>query len=127
MNIQTIALIGRPGCGKGTQSTLLSKELGFDVFSTGDEFRKIATHDTPVGHRVGEVVNNGGLMPFWFAAYLFEKAVLEASHDTGLIFEGMGRKFKEAKLFDDVMGWLARPYKVICLVVSEKEAIEVGS
>ena len=56
-HIKTIAMMGKPGSGKGTQARLLSEVLGFDLFSSGDSFRELATKDTPLGHKVKDVID----------------------------------------------------------------------
>lgn len=120
MTAPVYIFMGRPGSGKGTQSELLAKKIGGVVFSTGGKLREIAKQDSLVGRKVKEVIDNGNLMPHWFAAYLFEQAVLELPPDRSIVFEGVGRRLPEAELFESVMKWLGRPYTVIHVDVSEK-------
>jgi adenylate kinase len=56
-------------------------------------------------------------MPYWFASFLFEEAVVYLPADEGIIYEGAGRLPSEAELFHDVMQWLERPYRAIYLDV----------
>ena len=119
----TILMMGKTGSGKGTQSTLLAEKLGYNVFSTGDEFRKIRKFENFLGEKVRSEYDKGLLMPHWFASYLFEDALLKTDPKTGLVCEGIGRKEPEAKLFNDVAGWLGRDYLVIELLVSDEEVI----
>ncbi|MDB5254421.1 MAG: adenylate kinase [Parcubacteria group bacterium] len=116
--------MGRPGAGKGVQSEFLSKHTGFPIFSTGSEVRRIAAMDTLLGKKIAEVSNAGGLTPFWFASYLFEKSLFELKDNEGQIFEGVGRKVAEAQLFHDINTWIGRDYKVIYLDVSEKNVTD---
>lgn len=111
--------MGRPGSGKGTQSELLAKKIDAAIFSTGKQFRAIAAQDSYLGRRVKQVIDAGILTPYWLAAYLFEDAILKLSPERSMVFEGVGRRLPEAKLFHEVMGWLERPYTVINIVVSE--------
>ena len=71
METRTVFFIGKPGCGKGDQTRLLSKETGWSIFASGDLFRAIASEDTPVGKKVKEENDAGILQPYWFAMYLF--------------------------------------------------------
>ena len=115
-----IIFMGRPGSGKGVQSEMLSKALGLPVFSTGAEVRKTALEDTLLGKRIKEISDIGGLTPFWFASYLFEKALFVLKDDESLIFEGVGRKLGEAQLFAEIASWLGRDFRVIYLEVCEE-------
>jgi len=118
---KTFVLVGKPGSGKGMQTKLLSEASGFKTFSTGDKFRELQKADTPLGHKIAEIMDRGSLMPYWFAAYLFQQAVLELGEGEGIIYEGAARKAPEAELFHDVMTWLDRPYKAIYLDVHDDE------
>ena len=117
-------MLGKPGSGKGTQTRFLAKETGFNTFSTGDKFRELQKADTPLGHRIADIMDNGHLMPYWFAGFLFQEAVIYLPQDTGIIYEGAARKVPEAELFHDVMGWLERSYKAIYLDISHEESMK---
>src|SRR3989344_3419259 len=71
METRTIFFIGKPGCGKGDQTRLLSEKTGWPIFASGDLFRAIAQENTPVGKKVKEENYAGILQPYWFAMYLF--------------------------------------------------------
>ena len=55
MSIKTLAMMGYPGAGKGSQAKLLAKELNFKVYSTGSECREIAKENTIIGRKVKEI------------------------------------------------------------------------
>jgi len=122
--ITTIALMGKPGSGKGMQVKLLSEALDYDIFSSGDAFRELREKDSSLGRKVKEEYDQGLLMPHWFASYLFEHKVFTTSQNRGIVFEGLGRKLPEAELFCEVMEWLGRPYRVIYLAVDEEVIIK---
>ena len=119
-NIKTIAMMGKPGSGKGTQAELISDALGYSLFSSGGAFRSLREEETHLGRRVKEEYDTGRLMPHWFASYMFEKEVFNAPFDQGIVFEGPGRKLPEAQLFHEVMNWLGRPYRAVYLEVDEE-------
>jgi adenylate kinase len=120
-NTRTFAMMGVPGSGKGTQARMLSEKTGYKVFSSGDRYREIAKENTFVGKKIKNIIDNGYLTPHWFASFLFEEVILHLPHEEGIIFEGVGRREDEAKLFHGVAEWLERPYKVFYLVVDEDE------
>ena len=122
--IKTFVFMGRPGSGKGAQAARLSKQTGFKIFSTGDRCREISGQDSFLGRKLRRVVEGGELTPDWFASYLFEEALLPLAPEQGIIFDGLGRKESEARLFNEVCQWLHRPYQVIFLDTKEKTVRE---
>jgi adenylate kinase len=120
-SVKTFIFMGKPGSGKGTQAKLLAKHLGFPVFAAGETLRAMAKEDTLVGRRIAEDIDAGRLVPHWLASFLFQRGVFSVSEESGIIFDGFGRKKEEAQLLSETMAWLSRPYRVIHLVVSDEE------
>lgn len=115
-------MMGRPGCGKGTQAKLLAEHLHAQIFSSGGRYREIAGEDTFIGHKIKGIIDSGGLTPAWFAAYLFTESILAVpSLETAIVYEGAGRKPEEAERIHEILEWLTRPYAVVHLDVSEEE------
>jgi adenylate kinase len=121
MDTRTIFFIGKPGCGKGTQAKLLAEKTGWSVFSSGDLFRDIAREDTPVGRKVKEENYAGILQPYWFAMYLYLKALFSIPEDASIIFDGFNRKVPEAELIINSLKWLNRPFTILDIKVSDEE------
>ena len=119
--MRTIFFIGKPGCGKGTQAKLLSEKTGWKVLSSGEQFRSIATEDTPVGRKVKSEIDAGLLSPHWFAMYLYLKALFSVLGSEGIIFDGFNRKVPEAELVIDSLKWLKRPFLILNIKVSDDE------
>jgi adenylate kinase len=124
MDTRTILFVGKPGSGKETQAELLAQKTGFEVFSTGREFRKLKEEQSPLGVHVRETYDKGLLLPPWLASYLFQSVILHRKDDEGIIFEGTGRALSEAELFHSVATWLGRNYLVINLDISDDEAVK---
>jgi adenylate kinase len=119
METRTIFFIGKPGCGKGTQAKFLSEKTGWNVISSGNQFRTIATENTPVGRKVKSEIDNGFLSPHWFAMYLYLKALFSIPAEEGVIFDGFNRKVPEAELVIDSLKWLDRPFTILEIHVSD--------
>ena len=115
--------MGLPGSGKGAQSALLAKKLGCPVFSTGNRVREIAKEDTILGHKVKEISDSGALTPAWFASFLFEEALFALKEGEQIIFEGVGRREDEARLFAEICQWLGHDFRVLFLDVKEESVI----
>lgn len=124
MDINTILLIGKPGSGKGTQAKLLSEKTGWPIHAAGDKFRALSAEDNAVGRKLKSELDQGLLMPEWFATYLFQKTALDLDGQSGVIFDGFGRKAPEAKIVMSVLDWLERPYTAVHIKVSDEEIID---
>ncbi len=118
---RAIFFVGKPGCGKGTQAKLLAAHTSWPIFASGHLFREIAKEDTPVGRKVKAENDAGILQPHWFAMYLYLRSLFSASDQQGVIFDGFNRKVPEAELVVDSLNWLARPFSVVYIKVSDEE------
>lgn len=116
---RTIFFMGKPGCGKGTQAKLLAEKTGWPIFASGKLFRDIAAEQTPVGRKVKEENDAGLLQPHWFAMYLYLKSLFSIPDTQSAIFDGFNRKAQEASLVIESMQWLARPFSVVLITVSD--------
>lgn len=118
MSINTFIFMGRPGAGKGVQSALLAEYLKLPIFSTGNKVREIAKGESALSQKIKQVSESGGLTPYWFASYLFQEALFKKKDGEGLIFEGVGRKEPEARLFAEINTWLGNDFRVLHLNAS---------
>jgi adenylate kinase len=124
MDTRTIFFVGKPGCGKGTQTKLLSEKTGWKIIKAGEQFRSIAAEDTPLGHKVKSEIDAGILAPHWFASYLYLEAFFALSEDTSVIVDGFNRKILEAEVVIDSLRWLDRPFQVLHIKVSDEAVRE---
>jgi adenylate kinase len=60
---EILSLFGAPGCGKGTMSSSLIKELKYESLSTGDLCRKHIQEQTEQGKELKKYVDAGQLAP----------------------------------------------------------------
>ena len=124
---QIIILMGRSGCGKGTQAKFLIKEFGFDYLSSGDLLRARIKKDDFSGKKLKKVINQGDLAPTFFISHLWSEKIGEKkdkSNLSGLIIDGSPRSLLEAELMNDIFEWYEwTNIKVILLDISNKEAL----
>jgi adenylate kinase len=121
MEPRTIFFIGKPGCGKGTQSALLAKQTSWPIVAAGEQFRAIAREDSLLGRKVKRTIDAGILTPHWFPMYLYLKSLFAISEESSVIFDGFNRKVPEAELIIDSLQWIERPFTVFHLKVSDDE------
>jgi adenylate kinase len=121
-SIKTVLMLGRPGSGKGTQTSLLAEHQGWKTLSSGNTFRNLREGDGPLSVRVRETYDQGLLFPDWFPSYLFLNTLLNIKQEEGIVCEGFSRSVEQAQIFHEALEWLGRPYVVFNLEVSEEES-----
>lgn len=125
-------LIGRSGCGKGTQAEFLidffkkRREETIYIY-TGEHLRELSQENNLTGKLITErVMKQGGLTPTAFAIYSWTKDLIEKFQGkTHLIFDGSPRTKNEAIIMDEVFEFygLQDIYPVL-IDVSREEAFK---
>ncbi|MBI4098963.1 nucleoside monophosphate kinase [Candidatus Parcubacteria bacterium] len=124
MAVIDVVLLGRSGCGKGTQARQLANRFGLATISPGDRFRELAATPSWTGQRIKSIIDAGGLPPYWLGAHLWLAELIEKiTPDQGVIFDGTPRRLEEAKLIDEILSWYERTnVRVFLLDISREEA-----
>jgi adenylate kinase len=117
----TFVLVGRSGCGKGTQAQYILKRLereGVLHMETGKFLRELLVSGNPTTDRAQQfIMEKGGLFPWWFPMFLWLRELIQHGHaDKHIVGDGTPRRVAEAKFLDDVMSWHDRPLP-ICIYV----------
>ena len=95
-----IILLGAPGSGKGTMAQKLTSELKIPQISTGDIFRKNLKEATPLGLRVKDILESGGLVPDEITIEIVKNRLAEADCANGYILDGFPRSLVQAEALD---------------------------
>ncbi len=104
MNLQNIIVfMGAPGSGKGTQTELLAKRLGYAYFSTGALSREYAAQDTELGRKIKEIIDNGIILPIDIINQIFVKKFESLKDYPGVILDGYPRTIEQAQLLESIM------------------------
>lgn len=123
---QIIILMGRSGCGKGTQAQFLQKKFGFDYLSSGDLLRERVKKEDFSGKKLKKVLEEGDLAPTFLVSQLWSSKIKEVKDRpdlNGLIIDGSPRSWPEAELMNDIFEWYEwKDIKVILLDISDEEA-----
>ncbi|MBU1177204.1 nucleoside monophosphate kinase [Patescibacteria group bacterium] len=123
-----VIILGRSGCGKGTQAKLLIKDFGFNYLSSGDLLRERSNKIDFSGKKLKQVMNKGGLVstPIMFRIWSEKIEKMKNKIDKkGLIIDGSPRSLPEAKLMNGVFEWYEwSDIKVILLDISEQDAFD---
>ncbi|MGL4677123.1 MAG: adenylate kinase family protein [Brevinema sp.] len=95
-----IIFLGYPGSGKGTQSSLLSKEFGFFHLSTGDAFRQmIKDGKGKIADQVRTCLNEGQLVSDNLTFEVVKNSLLNLDQDW--ILDGYPRNLNQAKILNE--------------------------
>lgn len=116
-----IILLGRSGCGKGTQGQLLVKEFHLEYIGTGDLLRTYAGRDNTLAHRLKETLTEGKLVPSWMAFFIWMERLSHLDADRGALFDGSPRKLWEAETLDEALRWFGRTNVKVLLVDVPRE------
>ena len=110
-----IIFLGYPGSGKGTQSSMLSKEFNIYSLSTGDAFRQMIQEGKgEVADRVKSCINEGRLVSDELTFEVVKKNL--PSIDKSWILDGFPRNLNQAKILNE----FCPPTDVILVDIDEK-------
>ncbi len=107
-----VVFIGAPGSGKGTQASILSKNYGYKALSTGECLRKHVKEETPIGIKVKEIMEKGGLVSDDILLQVLQ-AELGSKADETILLDGYPRNVEQAK----TLGRLGGVHKVALAVM----------
>lgn len=133
MTQKNFILIGRSGCGKGTQGKLLmeylkkidsSREVMY--VQTGGEFRKFIDGDSITQRNSKKIMDEGGLQPEFLAVYIWANFFINNyKGNENIIFDGTPRKLYEAKILDSIWNFYKINYPtIIYLDVNKKWSVD---
>lgn len=95
-----IIFLGYPGSGKGTQSTLLSKEFNIFTLSTGDAFREMIKNGKgEIADQVRICLNEGRLVSDELTFEVVKNSL--PSNDQAWILDGFPRNLNQAKILNE--------------------------
>ena len=121
-----ISLIGRSGCGKGTQAKLIIEHFGnLFYISSGDLFRDLAKQGTVTSVKIKEIMESGGLPFDEIATTLWmHKIAYNLKEGQGFLLDGAPRRLDEAKVFNKFVNFLGQKENTfnILIDISRQEA-----
>jgi len=116
MNLYTFILLGRSGCGKGTQAELLQKWLQKESPETpafhlevGAKFRSFIAEPSYTSSLATAINDKGGLQPEFLAVWAWTDELIKGLNgNEHLIVDGTPRKLDEAMVFDKALDFYGR-------------------
>lgn len=127
MQPKTFVFIGRSGCGKGTQASLLTEKVKslsskpIYSLSTGERMRQFIKGDNFSQSKARQLMESGDLQPSFVAIYTWSSLFIEnLTGNEHLMLDGTPRKLDEAIILDNAFEFYNRDrVAVINLDVSE--------
>ena len=101
--MKNIIFLGAPGCGKGTQASMLSSKMSYIQVSTGDLLREIAKEKTDLGNKTAAILNSGALVSDDLVNQLIEDFYNKNSAAPGVILDGYPRTVEQAKTLELIL------------------------
>jgi len=115
----TIVLLGGPGSGKGTQAARLCERYRLAAITTGEILRAAVRRGTPLGQRVKETLDSGGLVDDETMGDLVRDRLSQPDAASGVVLDGFPRTLAQAQALDEMLGH--RPRLAIVLMVPTDE------
>lgn len=98
-----VVLIGRPGCGKGSQGQLLAKKFNLAYISTGHLLRQEIRDNTELGKQVAPYLETGLNVPDEIIIQMLEHEIKLHPTAKGFIFKGFPRTIVQAYILDGML------------------------
>ena len=97
-----VLLLGPPGCGKGTQASLIAHHYGIPAISTGELFRAECKAGTPLGKQSCSIMAQGGLVGDEIVNQMVVDRIGKPDCLSGFLLDGYPRTKPQAAFFDGV-------------------------
>src|ERR1041385_6796097 len=118
-----LVLLGPPGCGKGTQATLLCQRNHLEHVGTGDLLRAAVTQGTPIGLEAKRFIAVGKLVPDQVVNDLITARFRRADRPQRFVMDGYPRTQAQAAAFDALLKEQNLPLNAAILIDVPDEEI----
>ena len=133
MEPKTFIIIGRSGCGKGTQANLLKEYVKKELpesemlcVEAGERFREFLKNGTYASNLATDIYADGRLQPAFLSIWVWADTLIKSlDENKHLMLDGSPRKLNEANVLDEALRFYRRenPY-LIFINVSREWATE---
>lgn len=98
-----LVMLGPPGSGKGTQSSILSQDIGIPTLSTGQLLRNIleSDSDSELSSNIKHIIERGDLISDDLMTKLLIEKMQNPECRQGIILDGYPRNVVQAKILEE--------------------------
>jgi len=97
-------LLGAPGSGKGSISSVLKDKYNFIHISTGDLFRRTIASDTPLANELKQIMLSGGLVDDDMTNEVVRQEILKINKpNANIIFDGYPRNINQLDYLNNLV------------------------
>jgi adenylate kinase len=118
-----ILLFGPPGCGKGTQGAVMTRQLGVPSISTGEIFRAELKAGTPLGNAAKEIMTSGGLVGDDIVNAMVKGRLAQPDCAKGFLLDGYPRTIAQAQFLDGLLKELGYPEPTVVFLEVPDEVL----
>ncbi len=118
-----LILVGKQGCGKGTQAKILAEKYGYKIFETGGALRAIAKEDSALGREVLDITTRGDLVPNEVVMRLVEDFIKKIDGVSPVIFDGVPRSEEQRITLEALLKEMNREFRALEISISDKEGV----
>jgi adenylate kinase len=108
-----LLVLGPQGAGKGTQASRIAEEYGVPHISTGAMFRDAVAAQTPLGRKVGPILERGELVPDELTVQLIGERLSAPDAAEGFVLDGFPRNLRQASELDELLAGLGKSLDAI--------------
>jgi len=116
MELQTFIFIGRSGCGKGTQISLLQEYIKKQdnkrhifYIETGERFRQFIKEHSLSSRLAAEIYKTGNRQPDFIAVWMWSHLLVDrVTGGEHIVFDGTPRSLQEAQIIDTAIDFYSR-------------------
>ena len=108
-----LLLFGPPGCGKGTQSRLITNWLRVPAISTGEMLRGEIRAGTALGQAARSIMASGGLVGDDLVNAMLAARVSQPDCGGGVLLDGYPRTVEQADFLDQVLAERSMPPAIV--------------
>jgi adenylate kinase len=118
-----LLLFGPPGCGKGTQSRLITSWLKIPAISTGEMLREEIRAGTAFGEAAQSIMASGGLVSDDLINRMLAARVCQTDCEAGFLLDGYPRTVEQAEFLESLLQQRRLPSPVVLHFDVPKDAL----